>query len=283
MSYQPLLNLLEYLFPKSLSQSKKITDIRWIQKFTPIAPYLSIAISLFILAWGIGSANPTKLPIKPHILVFLGVAFWTALCFVCAHLLKNKGRSPAIPLLISFFISIKGLFALLLFLGSQASIKEIRKDLIQENTKFASHVQSKIRDNRSFINQKFQEKESEIKKHQQKVAKSMEALNHHFEGAFERFKQTSKEMSSWMDESLARAKEETKEMDQIYWDSVHKRQAELEAERKATPSFFKPKKQEEKPSQEETPSIDLPVICDGEKWLREHIKPEYLEGSTQQK
>ncbi|HNA61931.1 MAG TPA: hypothetical protein PKW79_02520, partial [Rhabdochlamydiaceae bacterium] len=143
------------------------------------------------------------------------------------------------------------------------------KNLIQENTHFAQEIQSKIQERRVFINQKFQEHQSEFQKRLQKVEKSMTDLDRHFEGAFERFKQTGKEMSEWMDARLARAEQETKEMDQVFWDSVHKRQAELEAERKKTPSFFNSQKQDETSSQEDAPSLDLPVICDGEKWLRE--------------
>lgn len=283
MSDKPIFNLLEYLFARSSSQNKRITDTRWIHRLALIAPYLSILISMLILAWGIGAANATKMPINPHFFVFLGILFWTTICFICAYFLKKKGRSPAVPMIISFLIALKGLFVLLLFLGLQSGIKEIGKELIEESTNFSQHVQSKIQENRSLISRKFQEKESEVQKHMQKISKSIEDLNHHFEGAFERFKQTHKELSSLMHGRLAQAEQETKKMDQLFWDSVHKRQAELEAERKKTPSFFNSQKQDETPSQEDASCVDLPVICDGEKWLREHTKPEYLEGSTEQK
>lgn len=279
MNYQPLFNFLEYLFPKTTSLSKKITDIKWIRKLVPNAPYLSIMLAIIILVWGIAAFDSNKFPINPQFIVFLGLAFWISLCLICAHFLKNKERSPAVPMLLSFFISIKGICTLLLFLAAQSQIKEMSKNLIQENTHFAQEIQSKIQERRVFINQKFQEHQSEFQKRLQKVEKSMTDLDRHFEG----FKQTGKEMSEWMDARLARAEQETKEMDQVFWDSVHKRQAELEAERKKTPSFFNSQKQDETSSQEDAPSLDLPVICDGEKWLREHTKPEYLEESTNQK
>lgn len=194
--------MVDYLFPSKDFLGKKITDKSWVNVFIPIAPYTAIFMCGVLIYLGIVPKSPRPFLLIPQGFIATLATFWTLILFIVSQIIKKKHRSPAVPLFIANVIPVQAFLGLLLFIGFQSSAQ---KKFEPQHQQISQTVRDKIEEKRFFIAQKFQETKTTVEEHQEDVQKSIDKMKEFQSGAFERFRQTGREIDQYFAKAVAKS------------------------------------------------------------------------------
>ncbi len=217
-----------YCFPPNEYEGKKITDEKWFRKATIFAIYPLIILPLLVVIWGIMSPNPTKFFLKPQFIVILGILFWTATIVFVVKALRKRHRDPAFLLPISafivVFITVRGLFGLLVFTVASSMIQDARVHLDSKKQAISHDVREKIATRKSKFDDLSVATRIRSQEIQNNVSKAFSELDDRMESRFDRFRRIEKENSDAFWNIVLANREKNKNIDKAFWKSCQKTQ-----------------------------------------------------------
>ncbi len=269
-------HIFNYFFPSEAYEGSKITDTKWFQKLTPIAPYTVALIAVFILIWGIISPNTTRFFLKPQFIALLSITFWITFIAVIVKIMRKKRRDPAFFLLIASFIAVRGLFALMMFSAVNPIIQKAKVQIESKKQEISKEVSEKLKSHKSSFDDHSATLQARSQAIQTRVDKAFSELNSRMESRLDRFKRRERENDAAFWKIVAENREKNKEFDKLFWKSSEKFQQRIDQRKREwcrthtlsqmcknlppDPNAVETVKKEETNGPDNTTYIDLPLF-----------------------